>query len=171
MKLSRFCFSLKLLTLILLAGLSFNVYSARSFPGKSTIEQIEFRDITVGDALRILAEQSNLNIIASNAASNIHVTMFLRHVTPMQVIDAIAKTYNLWYQKDDVSKIVRLYTVREYRLEQVEYRPEKMQIFTMKNAKNALDVADTIENLFGERVFLSFGENQDELRATALKST
>lgn len=127
------------------------------------IEQIEFRDIAVGDALRILSEQSALNIIASKQAADIHVTMFLRKVTPKQVIEALAKTYNLWYQQDWDSNIVRIYTVEEYRLEQVEYKKEATEIFTLKNAKNALDLAETIQNLFSERVLLSYGRNQNEL--------
>ncbi len=135
---------------------------ARADPGQ-VIEQIEFRDITVGDALRILSEQSDLNIIASREAADIHVTMFLRRVTSMEVIEAIAKTYNLWYQRDWNSNIVRIYTVKEYRLEQVEFKKEETEIFTMKNAKNALDLAETIKNLFSERVTLSYGKNEKEL--------
>jgi general secretion pathway protein D len=127
------------------------------------IEQIEFRDVTVGDALRILSEQSTLNIIASKQAADIHVTMFLRRVTPNQVIEALAKTYNLWYQQDWDSNIVRIYTVKEYRLEQVEFKKEETEIFTLKNAKNALDLAETIQNLFLDRVFLSYGKSQNEL--------
>jgi general secretion pathway protein D len=135
---------------------------ARADPGQ-VIEQIEFRDITVGDALRILSEQSDLNIIASKEAAEIQVTMFLRRVTSMEVIDAIAKTYNLWYQRDFNSNIVRIYTVKEYRLEQVEFKKEETEIFTMKNAKNALDLAETIKNLFSERVTLSYGKNEREI--------
>ncbi|MDP1772702.1 MAG: hypothetical protein Q8L15_10495 [Methylobacter sp.] len=127
------------------------------------IEQIEFRDITVGDALRILSEQSSLNIIASKEAADVHVTMFLRRVTPIEVIEAISKTYNLWYKRDFDSNIVRLYTVKEYRLEQVEFKKEETEIFTLKNAKNALDLAETIQNLFSSRVRLSYGRNQQEL--------
>ena len=131
-------------------------------PGQ-VIEQIEFRDVTVGDALRILAEQSNINIIASKAAADIHVTMFLRRVTSLEVIEAISKTYNLWYQRDENSNIVRIYTVEEYRMEQVEFKKEETEIFTLKNAKNALDLAETIQNLFSGRVQLSYGQNQQQL--------
>ncbi len=131
-------------------------------PGQ-LIEQIEFRDVTVGDALRILAEQSSLNIISSKKAADIPVTMFLRRVTAMEVIDALAKTYNLWYQRDEDSNIVRIYTVEEYRLEQVEFKKEETEIFTLKNAKNALDLAETIQNLFSGRVRISYGQNQQQL--------
>ncbi len=141
---------------------SLSVAARRASPGQ-TIEQIDFRDVTVGDALKILADQSNLNIVASKDAADIPITMFLRQVTPMEVIDAISKTYNLWYQIDPDSNIVRLYTVREYRLEKVEFRKEETEVFTMKNAKNALDLADSIQNLFSTRVHLSYGNNQQQL--------
>ncbi len=127
------------------------------------IEQIEFRDVSVGDALRILAEQTDMNFMASKKASDVRVTMFLKKVKPIEVLDAIAKTYNLWYRMDQKSNIIRIYTVNEYRLEQVEFKNEITEIFTLKNAKNSLDLADTIQNLYGERVKLSFGQNQDEL--------
>ena len=89
------------------------------------IEQIEFRSISIGDALRILSEQSELNIVASKKAADRPVTMFLRHITPMEVLDALAKTNNLLYKHDDESNIIRLYTAEEYRSEQVEYRKEE----------------------------------------------
>lgn len=128
------------------------------------IAQLDFRDITVGDALKVLTEQSNLNIIASQDAAKIHITMFLQDITPLEVIDAIARTYNLWYKQDVRSNVIRIYTVREYRMEQVEFKQEHTEIFTLKNANNALDLADTIQNLYGyDRVQLSFGENQFEL--------
>jgi general secretion pathway protein D len=140
-----------------------NLTLKKSKQNRQTIDQIEFRDVLVGDTLKMLANEYGLNIIASKEASQIAVTMFLKNVTAMEVIDAIAKTYNLWYQKDPESEIVRLYTVKEYRLEQVEYKAEETEVFTMKNAKNALDLAETIQNLFSSRVKLSYGRSQTEL--------
>jgi len=128
------------------------------------IGQLEFRSISVGDALRILTEHSDLNIIASQQAAQIQITMYLKDITALDVIDAIAKTYNLWYKHDQRSNIIRIYTVQEYRMEQVEFKPEKTEIFTLKNAKNAIDLADTVCNLYGsERVILSYGSNENEL--------
>lgn len=139
-------------------------YSANNRKNNKIIEQIEFKKISVGNALRILSEQSGLNVMASEEAANINITMFLRNVTALEVIDAISKTYNLWYQKDPRSNIVRLYTVREYRLEKVDFKKEETEVFTMKNAKNALDMAESIQNLFGrQRVRLSFGADPEVL--------
>ena len=141
-----------------------NVSLAANKKQPEKIAQLEFKSISVGDALRILTEHSDLNIIASQQAAQIQITMYLKEITALDVIDAIAKTYNLWYKHDKRSNIIRIYTVQEYRMEQVEFKPEKTEIFTLKNAKNAIDLADTVCNLYGsERVILSYGSNEDEL--------
>jgi general secretion pathway protein D len=130
---------------------------------QAKIVQLDFRDISVSDALKVLSQQSNLNFIASQEAAKVHVTMYLKDIAPLDVIDAIAKTYNLWYKHDEQTHVVRIYTVKEYRSEQVEFKQEETETFTLKNAKNALDLADTILNLYGGRVRLSYGQNQNEL--------
>ncbi|MCK5478356.1 MAG: hypothetical protein KAI44_05525, partial [Methylococcales bacterium] len=141
-----------------------NVSLAANKKQPEKIAQLEFKSISVGDALRILTEHSDLNIIASQQAAQIQITMYLKEITALDVIDAIAKTYNLWYKHDKRSNIIRIYTVQEYRMEQVEFKQEKTEIFTLKNAKNAIDLADTVCNLYGsERVILSYGSNEDEL--------
>jgi general secretion pathway protein D len=164
---SYFCKSCGLAALLTIAILqAASAQAASRYPVygiDSRIEQIDFRDVALGDALKILSDQSGLNILASREAASISVTMYLKRVTSMEVIDALAKTYNLWYQRDWESNIVRIYTVKEYRMEEVEFKKEETEIFTMKNAKNALDLAETIKNLFSERVFLSYGRNQNEL--------
>ncbi|MCK4841141.1 MAG: hypothetical protein KAT04_04575 [Methylococcales bacterium] len=128
------------------------------------IAQLEFRDITVGDALKILSEQSDMNIIASKKAAKIQMTMFLHDVLPKDVLDAMSKTYNLWYQKDYRSGIVRVYTVQEFRLGLVDYKNEKTKIFTFKHERNALDFAYIIRDLYGEdRVKLSRGSDESDI--------
>jgi general secretion pathway protein D len=161
-KLLPSCFFAAIALAVAMLPISAATAEPKANPGQ-VIEQIEFRDVTVGDALRILSEQSSLNIISSKKAADIPVTMFLRRVTSMEVVEALAKTYNLWYQRDEDSNIVRIYTVEEYRLEQVEFKKEETEIFTLKNAKNALDLAETIQNLFSGRVRISYGQNQQQL--------
>ena len=159
LRIFRFC----VLLAGLWAGLCFPTSAHALRSPEQKIAQLDFRDIAVGDALKVLSDQSGLNIIASQEAAQIHITMYLQDITPMEVIDAISKTYNLWYQHDGSANIIRIYTIKEYRMEQVEFKREETEIFTMKNAKNALDLAETIQNLFMERVRLSYGRNQNEL--------
>ncbi|MCK5354231.1 MAG: hypothetical protein KAJ63_03870 [Methyloprofundus sp.] len=128
------------------------------------ISELDFKDITVGDALRILSKQSKLNFISSKAAAKIEMTMFLRDIRPMEVLEAMAKTYNLWYQEDKKSRIIRIYTVKEFRLGKVDYRNEKTEIFTFKHQRTSLDFAYMVQDLFGfDRVMLSKGADESEV--------
>ena len=125
------------------------------------IARIEFRNVTVGDALRILSDRSGLNVVASQKAAKIPVTMFLKNVRPLDVLEAMAKTYNLWYRKDPRSGIVRVYTVEEFRLGKVDYARERTEVFTLKNQMNLIDAATAIQDLYGQRVVLNFGSEND----------
>jgi len=135
-----------------------------SHAAEPLISAIDFRDITVGDALRILAEQSGLNIIASKDAAEIKTALFLRNVRPMEVLDALGRMHNLWYQKDPDSGIVRVYTTREFKLGDADAANEETKIFTLKYPY-ALEIAYAIRDLYGERVEFAPGSDQAEIAA------
>ncbi len=143
-------------------GLSFTPLATEASSRK--IAQLEFRDISVSDALRILSDQSGLNVVASKAAAKVKMTMYLKDIAPMDVLEAMAKTYNLWYQKDPGSGVVRVYTVDEFRLGKVDYKNEQTRIYTFKHERNALDFAYIIQDLYGfDRVRLSPGADESEI--------
>lgn len=129
---------------------------------EDTIAQIDLRDINVGEALRLLTDQSGLNVMASEKAARIKTALFLRNVKPRDVLDALAKAYNLWYEEDPRSHIIRVYTVDEFRMGQTEQSYDHTEIFSVLHAR-ATDVAYTIRDLFGGRVRLAFGSNQQEV--------
>lgn len=153
---------LRCVLLVLCLAVSCSAWSAKKISHK--ISELDFQNITVGDALRILSKQSDLNIISSQAAAGIQMTMFLRNIEPMDVLEAMAKTYNLWYERDKKSKVIRVYTVREFRLGNVDYRNERTEIFTFKHQRTSLDFGYMIQDLFGfERVMLSQGADESEI--------
>jgi len=153
---------LRCVLLVLCLAVSCSVWSANKVSHK--ISELDFQNIAVGDALRILSKQSDLNIISSQAAAKIQMTMFLRNIEPMDVLEAMAKTYNLWYEKDKKSKVIRVYTVKEFRLGNVDYRNERTEIFTFKHQRTSLDFGYMIQDLFGfERVMLSQGADESEV--------
>jgi len=153
---------LRCVLLVLCLAISCSVWSAKKVSHK--ISELDFQNIAVGDALRILSKQSDLNIISSQAAAQIQMTMFLRNIEPMDVLEAMAKTYNLWYEEDKKSKVIRVYTVREFRLGNVDYRNERTEIFTFKHQRTSLDFGYMIQDLFGfERVMLSQGADESEV--------
>ncbi|WP_198243000.1 type II secretion system protein GspD [methane-oxidizing endosymbiont of Gigantopelta aegis] len=134
------------------------------FAAPKKIAQLEFRDISVSDALRILSDQSGMNVVASKAAAKVKMTLYLKNIKPMDVLEAMAKTYNLWYQKDPRSGVVRVYTVDEFRLGKVDYKNEQTKIYTFKHERNALDFAYIIQDLYGfDRVRLSPGADETEI--------
>ena len=142
----------------------FSLISFGSLATPKKIAQLEFRDISVSDALRILSDQSGLNVVASKAAAKVKMTMYLKDIAPMDVLEAMAKTYNLWYQKDPRSGVVRVYTVDEFRLGKVDYKNEQTKIYTFKHERNALDFAYIIQDLYGfNRVRLSPGADESEI--------
>jgi general secretion pathway protein D len=126
----------------------------------TVIESIDLRDITVGDAMRMLSEQTGKNIVASEKARGKKMALFLHHMRPMDIIDTIARTYNLWYQEDPDSHVVRIYTLDEFRLGLAgnSLRSET-EIFTLRYP-NAIDVAYAIRDLYYPRVVLDVGQMQ-----------
>ncbi len=139
--------------------LGIGLKEAAGYEGR--IAQLDFRSITLGDALRILTEESGMNVVASEKAARIPVTMYLRNIRPQDVLEAMAKTYNLWYRRDPNSGIVRVYTVDEFRLGQVEYSKEEIEVFTLKHEMNVLDAVSAITGLFGKRVVFDRASQQD----------
>ncbi len=155
-------FRLRYVLLILCLAVSGPAWSAKKISNK--ISELDFKEITVGDALRILSKQSDMNIISSRAAAEIQMTMYLRNIEPMAVLEAMAKTYNLWYEEDKKSKVIRVYTVKEFRLGNVDYRNERTEVFTFKHQRTSLDFGYMIQDLFGfERVMLSQGADESEV--------
>ncbi len=144
--------------------ISISLLSLSPLAATKKIAQLEFRDISVSDALRILSDQSGLNVVASKAAAKVKMTLYLKDIAPMDVLEAMAKTYNLWYQKDPRSGVVRVYTVDEFRLGKVDYKNEQTKIYTFKHERNALDFAYIIQDLYGyNRVRLSPGADESEI--------
>ncbi len=127
---------------------------AAQAPNNSVIAQIDLRDVTVGDALRLLSDQSGLNLVASEKAARKRTALFLHNIRPMEVLDAIVRTLNLWYQEDATSHVIRVYTVEEFRLGQVDSIQDDIEIFTLRYP-NSIDVAYAIRDLYGYRVQLN----------------
>lgn len=133
-------------------------------PGVATkaganISYVEFRDATLMEALRMLADQSGNNYSASSTANKMPVSAFLRHVPAESVVEEICKSHNLWFKRDEVSGITRIMSVSEFEKDLVGFREEQTEVFTLLYP-NVVDVAISIADLFGSRVELSLG-NED----------
>ncbi len=143
---SRFKFLGAFLALLFFAG-----------PGhalESRIGEVEFKEASLIDAIRIISELSGDNIVATPDAASAKVTLYLRDVSVGEAIETLCRVHNLWYRHDAKSRTWRIMTNAEYSQDLVVHRDEATRVFNLRNPNVQL-VADAIANLYGERVQLS----------------
>lgn len=120
---------------------------------------VEFTDLPLRDALRLISRQSGLNVVASAEASAVPVSIFLRDVTVRAALESITKTHNLFYREDPDSGIVTILTAEEFQLSQQNFRDEETRVFTLLYP-NAFDAAQAVADIYGPRVVVSQGASQ-----------
>ena len=133
------------------------------------LEQIEFRELLLNDAIRLLAEQTGINVAASAEAGKIQVSLFLRNVTAKAAIEMLCKSNNLWYKLDEGTGIYRIMTTTEFQRDLVSFREEKTEVFTLMYP-NALAAALAVRDLFGDRVQLTLNRQETSDETTDLTS-
>jgi general secretion pathway protein D len=131
-----------------------------TMPAEDQLARVEFRNVPLADALRLLAGVSGDNIVASTEASKTHVSLLLRNVPVLTAIDELCKTNDLYQQRDPQTGITRILTTQEFQRQLGDSREQKTQVFTLLYP-NALDVAVAIRDLYGDRVQLSLGVPQE----------
>jgi general secretion pathway protein D len=125
-------------------------------PPETPLDLVEFRDIPLVDAMRLLSQQSGLKIVASAEAAKTVVTVYLRDVTPMVAVAAVTQAHGLIYRRDAETGIIRIFTPKENQRDLTAFREEQTEVFTLLYP-NAVNVATAIHDLFGDRVQLSYG--------------
>ena len=115
------------------------------------LREIEFKGAEIIDAMRIISELSDVNIVVTPEARNNNVTLFLRNISVKQVIETICRVNNLWYRKEANTNTYRIMTNDEYSKDLIIHRDEATQVFTLNNLNVGL-AADAIANLYGARV-------------------
>ncbi len=133
----------------------------RALTDGEPIELVDFREQALDQVIRVFSEQSGLNIVASVEANKTVVNLFLRKVRPMDVLENLTKTHDLFYRIDENSGIIRVYTADEYERNLASFRDEQTEVFTLLYP-NPTDVAVAIRDLFGRRVQLSFGIGDED---------
>lgn len=129
------------------------------------LKLIEFRDVKLRDALRLLAEQTNMNFAPSKDAAEVKVSLFLKDVEALEAVSVLCKAHNLWFQMDEKSKIARIHTAKEYQNDIQSFREDRIETFTLLYP-NANDVARSIQDLFGNRVQFNRQNIQQNIQET-----
>jgi len=120
------------------------------------IKEVEFTASRLSDVVRTLSELSQQNIIATPEAAQKQVTIHLKNVTILDAVKSISRISDLWYRFDEDTDTYRLMTREQYSKDLIVRESENIEIFRLLNA-NVLIIAQAIEDLFGERVVLSYG--------------
>lgn len=128
----------------------------RSSSMQFKIQNLEFRKARLIDVMRTISELSGLNIVASQAAGAKEVTIYLRDITVHDAIDAISRSSGLWYKQDRQSGAYRIMTTEEYQKDVVVFREDMTKVFNLLHP-NPVIVATAIRDIFGSRVLLSLG--------------
>lgn len=118
------------------------------------LDLIEFRDVPLHEAARMLSDQSGLKIVPSAAAGKVQVSLYLRDTRPGVAIDALTKSHDLFYREDPATGIIQIYTTEEYERDLGSFREEQTRVFTLLYP-NPVEVAYAISGAFGDRVQLS----------------
>ena len=99
-------------------------YSSFAIP-EQKIELVDFRDQNLGQAMRLFSEQSGINIVPSTDANAMKVNLYLRDVRPMDVLENLTKTHDLYFRTDQDSGVIRIYTTEEYEENLASFREEQ----------------------------------------------
>lgn len=130
---------------------------------------LDLQDTDIDNALRIIAEVSNLNIITSGEVSG-KVTLRLIDVPWDQALDVILKTNGL--DKVQEGNVVRIAGVEKLKAErsalkeamqaQEELEPLKVKYIRINYAK-ASDIKALVESVLSERGVVSYDERSNQL--------
>lgn len=120
------------------------------------IGKLDFKQAKINDVMRALSDVSNLNIVATEAASKKEVTIFLQNMTVKDALELISKTSGLWYRQDKNNQSYRVMTTEEYQNDLVIYRDDITKVFNILHP-NPIIVATAIRDLYPNRVILSLG--------------
>src|SRR5262249_18861409 len=77
------------------------------------LELVEFRDLPLVDAMRLLSQQSGMRIVPSAQAGRTSISLYLQDVTALTAIAALCQANGLIYRRDPGTGIVRIFTSKE----------------------------------------------------------
>ncbi|MCL0041106.1 hypothetical protein M1M90_03335, partial [Thermodesulfovibrionales bacterium] len=79
------------------------------------IQVLDFEETPMSDVLRVFAELTGKNIVATEAVRNIRITLFLTEISTQRALEIICKLHNLWFT--EVDNVIWIMTAEEYRRE------------------------------------------------------
>ncbi len=123
------------------------------------LRYLECERVPLNRLMRLVADQTGVNIAASDATADKTVSIFLRNVTAEAAVEEICRAASLWFRRDPSGGIIRVTTMEEYTENLNTFREESTQTFTLLYP-NVIEVASAIYGLYPDRTLLSLGEEE-----------
>lgn len=130
--------------------------AAHASQSQTVINTVEFKDTDVRDAVRLISEQSGMNIVVTNEASTKKATLFLQKVRAEDVLATLCKVAGLWYRKDISSSVYRVMTTKEYVEDITVFQNYQTRVYTL-NFFNGRGIVEVLSSIYGNRVFVTMG--------------
>ncbi len=106
------------------------------------IEELDFKDVDISDVLKLISQKSGMNIVVGSTVTG-KVTLYLKNVTALDVLDIIAKTNDLAYIQE--ARLVHVMTGAEY--EQTHGRKFFRKNKTILQRLNYISIAEVVPML------------------------
>ena len=103
---------------------------------------LDVKDMEISDVIRMIADQSNMNIITSRNVKGL-VTINLQSIPVERALDAILKVNNCGYVKE--GNIIQVYTLPEINQKE-QFSQMTTRVFRLKYIK-AVDLKNTLSSL------------------------
>lgn len=145
---------------MLLSG-TYSPLPAPHEPQKELIRHMECANAPLERVMRMISDQTGVNIALSGAAQGKSVSMFLRNVDAGAAVEEICRSSNLWFRRERAANMIRVMTMDEYAESLNTFREEATEMFTLLYP-NVIEVAAAIYGLYPDRTFLSLGEEEFE---------
>lgn len=143
---------------IFLAGSYLPLAAPTNAPAE-LIRYLECEAVPIGLLMRLVADQTGVNISSSDATANKTVSIFLRNVSADAAVEEICRATGLWFRREPNGNIIRITTMQEYNDNLTSFREEATETFTLLYP-NVIEVASVIYGLYPDRTLLSLGEEE-----------
>ncbi|MBR4170222.1 MAG: hypothetical protein IKR48_01065, partial [Kiritimatiellae bacterium] len=98
---------------ILLEG-GYRALEMPSNPPPEFLRYVEATSVPLETLLRLISDQADVNISASESAAQKNVSILLRNVTASTAVEELCRTSGLWYRREEGSSVIRVSTMQEY---------------------------------------------------------
>ena len=138
---------------------SFQPLSAPTNLPTHFLRYLEATRVPLDPLLRLVSDQTGVNISISERTVNKVVSLLLRNVTAATAVEEICRTTGLWFRQESGSDVFRVTTMEEYEENLNTFREETTETFTLLYP-NVVEVASVIYGLYPDRTLLSLGEDE-----------